>query len=167
MFVNLCWISSTKTSVSSFYKENNFKLCLIKQLLNVFKLWCERGISDELKFVLWFCDILHYHHIHCGIRLIELKSLNILLWKWILWSNSSLNRFLLTCQCFVTVTICKLAGISAKILRFWWQFSKHLIKKAKQIFISHARRTFQHLTSIKWAWCDSGCITKSLFEIVH
>ena len=33
-----------KTSVSSFYKENNFKPCLTKQLLNMFKLWCERGI---------------------------------------------------------------------------------------------------------------------------
>ena len=32
-----------KTSVSS--KENNFKPCLTKQLLNMFKLWCERGIS--------------------------------------------------------------------------------------------------------------------------
>ena len=27
-----------KTSVSSFYKENNFKPCLTKQLLNMFKL---------------------------------------------------------------------------------------------------------------------------------
>ena len=34
-----------KTSISSFYKENNFKPCLTKQLLNMFKLWCERGIS--------------------------------------------------------------------------------------------------------------------------
>ena len=33
-----------KTSVHSFYKENNFKPCLTKQLLNMFKLWCERGI---------------------------------------------------------------------------------------------------------------------------
>ena len=33
-----------KTSVSSFYKETNFKPCLTKQLLNMFKLWCERGI---------------------------------------------------------------------------------------------------------------------------
>ena len=33
-----------KTSVSSFYKENNFKPCLTKQFLNMFKLWCERGI---------------------------------------------------------------------------------------------------------------------------
>ena len=30
-----------KTSISSFYKENNFKPCLTKQLLNMFKLWCE------------------------------------------------------------------------------------------------------------------------------
>ena len=34
-----------KTSASSFYKEINFKQCLTKQLLNMFKLWCERGIS--------------------------------------------------------------------------------------------------------------------------
>ena len=34
-----------KHSVSSFYKENNFKPCLTKQLLNMFKLWCERGIK--------------------------------------------------------------------------------------------------------------------------
>ena len=33
-----------KKSVSSFYKENNFKPCLAKQLFNMFKLWCERGI---------------------------------------------------------------------------------------------------------------------------
>ena len=33
-----------KTSVSSSYKENNFKPCLTKQLLNMFKLWCEWGI---------------------------------------------------------------------------------------------------------------------------
>ena len=32
--------------LSSFYKENNFKPCLTKQLLNMFKLWCEWGISD-------------------------------------------------------------------------------------------------------------------------
>ena len=37
-----------KTSVSSFYKENNFKPCLIKQLLNMFKLWCERGIRKKM-----------------------------------------------------------------------------------------------------------------------
>ena len=29
----------------SFDKENNFKPCLTKQLLNMFKLWCERDIS--------------------------------------------------------------------------------------------------------------------------
>ena len=38
-----------RTPVSSFYKENNFKPCLTKQLLNMFKLWCERGIHDTLK----------------------------------------------------------------------------------------------------------------------
>ena len=34
-----------KTSVSSFYEENNFKPCLTKQLLNMFNLWCERSIN--------------------------------------------------------------------------------------------------------------------------
>ena len=38
-----------KASISSFYKENNFKQCLNKQLLNMFKLWCERGIRLLLK----------------------------------------------------------------------------------------------------------------------
>ena len=33
-----------KASVGSFNKENNFKPRLTKQLLNMFKLWCERGI---------------------------------------------------------------------------------------------------------------------------
>ena len=36
-----------KTSVSSSYKENNFKPCLTKQLLNMFKLWRERGLTFE------------------------------------------------------------------------------------------------------------------------
>ena len=48
---NLCWIQSKKASVCSFYKENNFKPCLTKQLLNMFKLWeeCFEGLDmDEL-----------------------------------------------------------------------------------------------------------------------
>ena len=44
MFFNLCWIWSKKASISSFYKEKNFKPCLTKQLLNMFKLWCGQGI---------------------------------------------------------------------------------------------------------------------------
>ena len=35
-------------SGSNLYQENNFKPCLTKQLLNVFKLWFECGISFEL-----------------------------------------------------------------------------------------------------------------------
>ena len=50
-----------KTSVSSFYKncfyKNNFKLCLTKQLLNMFKLWCEWSISqyfaEDYMYILW------------------------------------------------------------------------------------------------------------------
>ena len=43
-----------KTSVSSFYKENNFKPCLTKQLLNMLKLWCERGIRFHKKETRYF-----------------------------------------------------------------------------------------------------------------
>ena len=35
-----------KTSLSSFYKENNFKPCLTKQLLNMFK--CMNGVLVNL-----------------------------------------------------------------------------------------------------------------------
>ena len=38
-------------STRFFYKENNFKPCLTKQLLNMFKLWCERGISYILLYM--------------------------------------------------------------------------------------------------------------------
>ena len=38
-----------KKSVSSFYNESNFKPCLTKQLLNMFKLWCERGLRLPIK----------------------------------------------------------------------------------------------------------------------
>ena len=34
-------------SGSTLYEENNFKPCLTKQFLKVFKLWCEGGISLE------------------------------------------------------------------------------------------------------------------------
>lgn len=46
IFFDLRWICSQQTPVSSFYKENNFKACLTKQLLNMFKLWCERSIRQ-------------------------------------------------------------------------------------------------------------------------
>ena len=39
------FVVKKKTSVNNFYKENNFKPCLTKQLLNMFKLWCERGMG--------------------------------------------------------------------------------------------------------------------------
>ena len=42
-----------KTSLSSFYKENNLKLCLTKQLLNMFELWYEWGISLFPKLPPW------------------------------------------------------------------------------------------------------------------
>ena len=46
IFFDLRWICSQQTPVSSFYKENNFKAYLTKQLLNMFKLWCERSIRQ-------------------------------------------------------------------------------------------------------------------------
>ena len=46
-----------KTSVSSFYKENNFKPCLTKQLLNMFKLWCEWGIRHQVP------KLFHFHQL--------------------------------------------------------------------------------------------------------
>ena len=47
MFYNLHrdLICNQFKSVSSFYEGNNFKLCLTKQPLNMFKFWCEWGFS--------------------------------------------------------------------------------------------------------------------------
>ena len=58
MFFNLCWIWSKKTSASNFYKENNFKPCLTKHILNMFKLWCERGIRHfgSMKYITAFAS---------------------------------------------------------------------------------------------------------------
>ena len=66
MFFNLGWIWSKKTSLSNFYKENHFKLCLTKHLLNMFKLWCERGII--LVFVMFF---------YCSIRALANEDTNL------------------------------------------------------------------------------------------
>ena len=63
MFFTLRWIWSKKTSVSSFYKENNFKPCLANQLLNMFKLWCERGISDSLEQLKSSCSDATFRNI--------------------------------------------------------------------------------------------------------
>ena len=40
-----------KTSVGSFYKQNNFKPFLTKQLLNMFKFWCEWGIRHNTEYI--------------------------------------------------------------------------------------------------------------------
>ena len=62
-------------------------------------------------------NTLHYHHIHRGIQLNELKALiNILLWKRILWSNSSLNRFLLTFRYRDNMQISSNFGENSQIL---------------------------------------------------
>ena len=37
-------------SSSNLYEENNFKPCLTKRLLSVFKLWCECGIVSQQVF---------------------------------------------------------------------------------------------------------------------
>jgi len=56
--------SQLKKSKNNFYKENNLKPCLIKQLLNVFKLWCERGKIDEGRLAVQlgynFFDLRHF-----------------------------------------------------------------------------------------------------------
>ena len=46
LFFRLHWIRSRKKSANTFYKENNFKPCLIILPLNVFKFWCEWGIRE-------------------------------------------------------------------------------------------------------------------------
>ena len=40
----ICAEFEVKSISMRFYKESNFKPCLTKQLLNMFKLWCERGM---------------------------------------------------------------------------------------------------------------------------
>ena len=41
----MCYIQVKNIRLNSFYEEKKIKLCLTKQLLNMFKLWCEWGIS--------------------------------------------------------------------------------------------------------------------------
>ena len=52
MFCNLRrdLIRNPFKSVSSLYEGDNFKPCLTKKLLNMFKLWCERGFSSSGHF---------------------------------------------------------------------------------------------------------------------
>ena len=96
-------------------------------------------------------NILHYHHMHRGIRLTELKALNqYFAMAADFMKLQFINRFLLTCQCFITVTICRLAGISEKILRFWWRFSKRPLKTQANFYISYKRNistTYMHKLS--------------------
>ena len=40
----MCYIQVKNIRLNSFYEEKKIKLCLTKQLLNMFKLWCEWGI---------------------------------------------------------------------------------------------------------------------------
>ena len=39
----MCYIQVKNIRLNSFYEEKKIKLCLTKQLLNMFKLWCEWG----------------------------------------------------------------------------------------------------------------------------
>ena len=43
----MCYIQVKNIRLNSFYEEKKIKLCLTKQLLNMFKLWCEWGISSN------------------------------------------------------------------------------------------------------------------------
>ena len=42
---HLCQVCSRQKSERSFYEEDSFKQCLTKQLLSVFRPWCEWGIG--------------------------------------------------------------------------------------------------------------------------
>ena len=41
----MCYIQVKNIRLNSFYEKKKIKLCLTKQLLNMFKLWCEWGIK--------------------------------------------------------------------------------------------------------------------------
>ena len=49
----MCYIQVKNIRLNSFYEEKKIKLCLTKQLLNMFKLWCEWGISLFKMSPLW------------------------------------------------------------------------------------------------------------------
>ena len=53
----MCYIQVKNIRLNSFYEEKKIKLCLTKQLLNMFKLWCEWGISllmfSSVNQVMW------------------------------------------------------------------------------------------------------------------
>lgn len=69
--------------------------------------------------------------------LTELKTFkNNLLLEADFWSNSLLNRFSLTCQCFVTMTICKLGGIQRKFSDFGGVFQTARWKTQANFYIS-------------------------------
>ena len=44
----MCYIQVKNIRLNSFYEEKKIKLCLTKQLLNMFKLWCEWGIRHHV-----------------------------------------------------------------------------------------------------------------------
>ena len=43
----MCYIQVKNIRLNSFYEEKKIKPCLTKQLLNMFKLWCEWGIGQS------------------------------------------------------------------------------------------------------------------------
>ena len=45
MLHNCTTFAITKEQRNQHLKETNFKLCLTQQLLNIFKLWCEWGLT--------------------------------------------------------------------------------------------------------------------------
>ena len=54
VFLTCAEFKVKKTSVNSFYKENNFKPCLAKQLLNMFKSF---GVNGVLVICEMFCSL--------------------------------------------------------------------------------------------------------------
>jgi len=116
---------------------------------------------SNLWLLLLLYNIVLCDYIHRSIRLRELKTLNQLLLE-----ADCLKQQFKPLQCFVTVTIYKLVGISKKNSQILVAFFKAPAEKPKQMLISRARRVFQHLRAIKWARFELCHITKSLFAIV-
>ena len=87
-----------------------------------------------------------------------------MLWERILWSNVQFIKSLfLTYQWFRYRDNMQISWNFRENYQILVAVFKAPVEKPKQIFISRARRTFRHLTSIKWARFDSGHITIKSF----
>ena len=147
MFFNLCWIWSKKASISSFYKESNFKPCLTKQLLNMFKLWCERGISYGV----------------CRLRArVQLKTLSSLLKAAKYDIQQALTR--------ATLFLCKfrvfhLAWATSRATIFFAPGWRKLLRKVERVSTLSNKSWLCCSFSIKLATCLGSTPSKSTNQI--